>query len=398
MDDISKKALMIKDELTDIRRALHKIPETDFIENKTSLFICSKLDEFRIPYEIKAVTGISAFIKGKNPGKTVLLRADMDGLPIAEESGVDFKSEHEGYMHACGHDIHVTCLLGAAKLLNDMKEHLHGNIRLIFQPAEEGAGGAEPMIKEGVMENPHVDGAFALHVEPLEEVGNIQIREGGVMASPDDFELIVKGVGGHGAYPHKCVNPVLTGAMIVNAYQSITASKISPMTPSVVNVCSFHAGTCRNAVPDKAVITGTARSFDEETRKILREQLENTARGIAQAMGAEIEINYNQLFPPVINNHKMNEIVRKSADELSIVNNVIYLEEGSMAGDDFSYFSNLVPGAYFKLGVGNKNIGAVYPIHSPKFKADEDALPIGAAIMAQNAINFLNKNNTEDCG
>ena len=190
---IEEKAFQIKDELISIRRHLHSTPETDFEEIKTSSFIRSKLDDYGIPYTTSAKTGTVALIKGKNSNKTVLLRADIDGLPIKDESKFEIKSEREGYMHACGHDIHATCLLGAAKILNDIKDELNGNVKLIFQPAEEGIGGALPMIEDGILENPHVDAAFALHVEPLEKTGNIQIKDGSIMASPDDFKIVVHG-------------------------------------------------------------------------------------------------------------------------------------------------------------------------------------------------------------
>ncbi|MCC8169919.1 MAG: M20 family metallopeptidase [Oscillospiraceae bacterium] len=386
---IAKRAEEIKDELTEIRRTLHRIPETDFTEFKTSEYIQGKLREYGIPFEIKAVTGISALIEGTRGGKTVLLRADMDGLPIKEESGVDFASENEGYMHACGHDIHAACLLGAAKILNEMRDSLCGNVRLIFQPAEEGMGGALPMIEEGIMENPHVDGAFALHGEPLEKVGNIQIKDGSVMASPDDYEIIIHGIGGHGAYPEKCVNPLSVGAAILEKYHTLSRDY---NLPCVVTICSFNGGSCRNAVPDTAVLTGTARSLDPVTRKRLIELLEKTAQETAKDMGASVEFNFNVLFPPVINSAEMNKIVSASAKKLGL--GIVHLESASMAGDDFAYFGERVPSAYFKLGVGNKEIGACYPIHSPKFKADENALPIGAALMAQTAVDFLNERQT----
>lgn len=382
---IKEQAEKIKDELIEIRRTLHKTPETDFEEVKTSAYIQKKLTEYGIMFEIKAVTGISALIKGEKPGKTVLLRADMDGLPIKDESGFEVQSERDGYMHACGHDVHAACLLGAAKILNDMKSEINGNVRLIFQPAEEGNGGALPMINEGIMDNPAVDGAFALHVEPLEKTGNIQIKNGSIMASPDDFEIIIRGVGGHGAYPEKCVNPLSVSSAILEKYH--TLSKDYGL-PCVVTICSVNGGSCRNAVPDTAVMTGTARSLDPVTRKELVELLERIANDTAEDMGATVIFNFNVLFPPVVNNDKMNEIVVKSAQKLGL--GVTELTKASMAGDDFAYFCERVPSSYFKLGVGNSDIGAVYPIHSPKFMVDENALPIGTAIMVQSAIEFLN--------
>ncbi|MCH5211032.1 MAG: amidohydrolase [Oscillospiraceae bacterium] len=383
---IEKRAFELKDELISIRRELHKTPETDFEEIKTAEFIREKLTEYGIPYTIAAKTGTVALIEGKNAGKTILLRADIDGLPITDESDFEIKSEREGYMHACGHDIHAACLLGAAKILYDIKDKLNGNVKLVFQPAEEGNGGALPMIEDGIMENPHVDGAFALHVEPLEKTGNIQIKDGPVMASPDDFEIIIHGIGGHGAYPEKCINPLSVCAAILNKYHEIPKKY---NLPCVVTICTINGGTCRNAIPDTAVMTGTARSLDPDTREKLIRLLEDIALSTAKEMNASIEFNFNVLFPPVVNDVDMNKIIKQSAEKLSCINDVVTLDAPSMAGDDFAYFGERVKSSYFKLGVGNTEKGAIYPIHSPKFKADEDALPIGSAIMAQAAVDFL---------
>ncbi len=383
---IEEKAFAMKDELISVRRALHKIPETAYNEVKTAEYIRSKLTEYGIPYEIVTETGTVATIHGKHSGKTVLLRADIDGLPINDESDFEVKSEREGYMHACGHDIHAACLLGTLKLLNEIKGALNGNVKCVFQPAEEGDGGALPMIKAGVMENPHVDGAFALHVEPLEKTGNIQVKDGSIMASPDDFKITITGKGGHGAYPEKCVNPLTVAAEILIKCHEIPKKY---NLPCVVTICEIHGGTCRNAIPDAAVMTGTARSLDSDTRKKLVELINEIVTDTAKSMGAKAELDFNILFPPVVNDSKMNDIVRKSAEKLKCVKEVVELKTASMAGDDFSYFGELVPSSYFKLGVGNEDIGAVYPIHSPKFKADEDALPIGVSVLAQCATEFL---------
>ncbi len=383
---IERMAYALKNEIISVRNQLHMTPETDFNEVKTAGFIRKKLDEYNIPYFIAAQTGTVALIKGKNQDKTVLLRADIDGLPINDESDFPIKSEKKGYMHACGHDIHTACLLGAAKILNNIKDTLEGNVKLVFQPAEEGAGGALPMINEGIMENPHVDGAFALHVEPLEETGNIQIKDGPIMASPDDFEIIVNGVGGHGAYPEQSINPLTICAEILQKYHNIS---LKYHLPCVVTICSINGGNCRNVIPDNAVMTGTARSLDSQTRKKLMELLENISYETAKKYNTEIDFNFNILFPPVINHTDMNNIVKRSADKLKCINNIVILQNPSMAGDDFSYFGELVPSAYFRLGIGNVKKGVVHAIHSPKFLADENAFPIGSAIMAQIAVDFL---------
>lgn len=384
-----EKAEKMQPELSMMYRHLHKIPEISFCEFKTSQYIQNKLTEYGIKFRVLSGTGICADIKGEKDNilceKTVLLRADIDALPIEEKSGVEFASEHKGYMHACGHDAHTVCLLGAAKLLNANRDIFSGTVRIIFQPAEEGDGGALPMIQENVLEN--VNAAFALHVEPLEEAGNIQVKYGSLMASPDDFELTVTGKGGHGAYPHKCIDPILTASMIVNAYQTAVSRHIDPMTPAAVSVCSFHAGNCTNAIPDTAHLTGTARSLDYKTRKELMYILEKIAVDTASSMGAECDFVFKPLFPPVINDKKMTDIVVKTAEELGM--GVTWLEKASMAGDDFAYFLEKVPGSYFKLGVGNKEKGIIYPIHSPMFRIEESVLHLGSAALADTAVNFL---------
>ena len=389
---IEEKAFQIKDELISIRRQLHRTPETDFEEIKTSSFIRSKLDDYGIPYTTSAKTGTVALIKGKNSNKTVLLRADIDGLPIKDESKFEIKSEREGYMHACGHDIHATCLLGAAKILNDIKDELNGNVKLVFQPAEEGVGGALPMIEDGILENPHVDAAFALHVEPLEKTGNIQVKDGSIMASPDDFKIVVHGVGGHASAPEKCVNPVTIGTAIITEFEKLNATVLKDK-PCVMTVCYFNGGTCNNAIPQTAEIMGTARSLDNETREMLIELLDKTAHETAKKHGTTIDFTFNKLFPPVVNNNEMNDVIRNSAKKLTCINEVVTLDKPAMAGDDFSYFGENIPSAYFKLGVGNVEKGIFYPIHSPKFIADEDALPIGSAILSQTAVDYLDTYN-----
>lgn len=383
---IEEKAFAMKDELISIRRALHKIPETEFEEFKTAEYIRNKLTEYGIPYDIVCGTGTVVTINGNNTGKTVLLRADIDALPIKDESDFEIKSEREGYMHACGHDIHATCLLGTVKLLDEIKGTLNGSVKCVFQPAEEGDGGALPMINEGIMENPRVDGAFGLHVEPLERTGNIQIKDGSAMASPDDFEIKIQGTGGHGAYPEKCINPLTVAAAIMERCHSIPEHYD---LPCVVTICEIHGGTARNVIPDTVTMTGTARSLDPDTRASLIKLLDEVVRDTAKKLGASAELDFNILFPPVVNNSEMNELVKKSADKLDCISKIITLDRPSMAGDDFAYYGELVPATYFKLGVGNKEKGAIYPIHSPKFMADEDALPIGVSILAQTAIDFL---------
>lgn len=377
-----------ENELIKIRQDLHKIPELSGEEYKTAEYIRNKLSEYGVSYKTSYNTGTVALIKGTNPGKTVLLRADIDALPITEKNDILFKSTHEGVMHACGHDIHTACALYAAKILNSMKDDIKGNIKIVFQPKEETDGGAEPMISEGIMENPHVDGAFALHVEPLEECGYIQVKDGAIMASPDDFKIEIIGKGGHGATPHECIDPISIGVKIVECYNQVSSKYFSAQIPCVVNVCSFVGGNCSNVIPDKVTLLGTARSLDEDTREKLIVILKNIAENICSMMGAKCNFTFNKTFPPTINDHDMNEIVIKASKKIKKIKGITHLQYSSMCGDDFAYFARLVPSSYFKLGVGNKNIDK--PIHSPEFTADENALSIGVSILVQSVLDYLN--------
>jgi len=370
-----------------IREELHMYPEEGFCEIKTSEIIRRELTDMGIPFFASAKTGTVGLIKGKSDEKTVLLRADIDALPIQEETDVSFKSLNKGYMHACGHDVHTAVLLGTAKILMELKTELNGNVKLVFQPAEEGLGGAKPMIDEGIMENPHVDAAFALHVEPLEKIGNIQIRNGAIMACPDEFTIKIQGSGGHGSAPHQCIDPIAISAEIIKEYQTIVRKTISPMIPCVVSVCAIHSGSCANVIPDTAVMEGTVRAIDNETRFKIAEILEEKACKIAENMGGKCDFEYRALYPPVINNEKMNKIITNAAKKLSLIENVAELQYPSMAGDDFSYFSQVVPGAYFRLGVGNEKLS--YPIHNSKFNVDNKCFEIGPALMSQIVFDFF---------
>ncbi len=387
MTDIEKLAFEYEDEIINIRRDLHRMPELSFKEYKTAAYIRKRLSDMGIPYKEVCDTGTVAFIKGNRPGKTVLLRADIDALPIEEESGVEFSSENKGVMHACGHDIHTACLLGAAMILSKLRDTLSGTVELVFQPGEEEDGGALPMIEAGILGDEPPAAAFALHVEPLEDCGNIQFKNGAIMASPDDFEIIFRGKGGHGAYPHKAQNPINAAAAVVNALEVLSASAFDPMVPHVITICSINAGFCRNVIPETAVITGTARTIDPETRKRIAELIEDCAKKTAASMGVDAKVNYNWLFPPVINDKEMNERLISACRKLECVQEVKELERASMAGDDFAYFGERIPACYFKLGVGGE--GERFPIHSPHFWAEESSFKIGAAVMAQLAADFL---------
>ncbi|MBP3362053.1 MAG: amidohydrolase [Clostridia bacterium] len=367
-------------------RQLHKIPEPEFKEFRTSEFIWDFLSKSGLKPVKCAGTGIYADIAGKPGKKKILFRADIDALPISEESGVEFASENPGYMHACGHDMHTACLLFAAKTLNDNKDKFCGTVRVLFQPAEEGSGGALPMINEGAAEG--VTAAFAMHVEPLESVGTILYKDGGIMASPDDYKILIKGRGGHGAEPEKCINPITAAAKLISRYNKIKEVYFSN-TQCVTTVCTVNSGTMNNIIPDTLEMTGTARSFDAETRAKLKKLLEFYAEKTAGEFGADVEFTYNELYPPTISDSLMNEVVIKSALETEGITQIKELEKGSMTGDDFAYFTQLVPSSYFKLGVGGK--GNRYPLHSAKFRIDEKALMIGCRLFVNIACRYLSE-------
>lgn len=373
---------IMENEIIGIRRELHKIPELGRKEFKTSAFIKSKFDQYGLFYKEYYNTGIVGYINPEKVNKTILLRADIDALPQTEDTGLEFSSEHEGMMHACGHDFHMACLLGATKMLCALGENLDARIILVFQPDEEDEGGALPIIEEGIPGS--IDACLALHIEPLEYTGTIQIKDGAIMASPDNFFLTVTGKGGHGACPEKCINPILVISEIISEYQKIPESIDEDC---VVTVCNVSAGcNATNIIPDTAMLTGTARMLSESVRDMIESKLKYIADNICKKYNAQAQFNYQRLYPPLINSPKINEIVKNAAIKLGV--NVEYLDKASMTGDDFSYFAKLAPSSYFKLGVGSKALG-MYPLHSSKLNPDEKALKIGAELLTQIAVDFI---------
>ena len=380
---IKSFANIMENEIIEIRRELHKIPEIALEEFKTSAFIKSKLEQYGLYYKESFNTGVVGYINPEKTYKTILLRADIDALPQEEQTGLEFSSEHKGMMHACGHDFHMACLLGATKILCALGESLDARIILVFQPAEEDEGGALPMIEEGIADN--VDACIAMHIEPLEKTGIIQIKDDAFMACPDNFYLTVTGKGGHGAHPEKCINPISIMSEIVTEYHKIPNS-ISEKT--VVSVCNITGGcNATNIIPETVSISGTARMFSEKTRKEVEDKLYNITSEVCKKYNAEFDFRYNRLYPPLINSPKINKIVENAGHALGV--EVKRLKDTQMIGDDFSYFAELAPSAYFKLGVGSEELG-MYPLHSPMLNPDEKALKIGAELLALIAVDFIN--------
>ena len=378
-----------EEKLVEIRRDLHRNPELSFKEFRTTKLIKEMLREMDIEVlELGNETGVVGLLKGKEEGPTIGLRGDIDALPITEENDIPFKSENEGIMHACGHDVHTTSLLGAAMFLSEIRDDIKGQIKFIFQPAEEINEGAQLLIDYGVMENPKIDAVFGLHNHPDIPAGQVGVKVGGLMAAVDTIRIKVKGVGGHGAIPNKTIDPVLTSAAIIQGIQSIVSRNVNPLDSAVVSIGTLKAGEANNVIPEEVFMTGTVRTFNPELRKEMPNYLTRSIDHIAKAYGAEAELEYINHLPAVINDETMAELGRKAVTE-------ICGQEGpvdptpSMGGEDFALYMQDIPGCFFWLGVGNKEKGFVHQWHHPKFNADEKALPIGAGILTQSALEGL---------
>ncbi|SHH60747.1 M20 metallopeptidase family protein [Clostridium grantii] len=393
-DKLLEEAYKIKDELIKIRRDIHAHPETGLKEVRTSTLVANKLKNLGLDVQTNVgITGVSALLKGNHPGKTVLLRADMDCLEMDELNNVAYKSTFPGKMHACGHDAHVTWLLGTAMLLSNMKENIHGNIKFCFQPAEESHGGAERMIEAGILDNPKVDAAIGAHIWPSIESGKIGIKYGSMMAAPDMFKLIIKGKGGHGAMPHTTIDPINIANQIYNGFQTIVSRMTNPVEPVVITVGMFNSGSAHNIIPEEAELVGTVRTLTTEKRNQVPEQMENVIKGITSIYGAEYEFIYDRYYPPVINDNKMTDIIKLGASQIIGENNVEIISVPSMGGEDFSYFCEKIPSAFFNIGTYNKDKNIIHPLHSPYFDIDEEVLFKASAVMANCALTYLSKEN-----
>ncbi len=383
---LSKK---YSDEFIQIRHHLHQYPELSYKEFKTSEFIQQKLKGFGIDFEVMATTGVVAIIKGKNPGKKVIaLRADMDALPITEKNEVEYCSKNEGIMHACGHDVHTTCLLGAAKILNELKEEWEGTVKLIFQPGEEkNPGGASLMIKEGVLENPKPQSILALHVHPSLEVGKLSFRSGMVMASADEIYVTVKGKGGHAAAPHLTSDTILAASQLVVNLQQVVSRFNNPFNPSVLSITSFQGGNATNVIPSEVKLMGTFRAMNEEWRFKAHELIKNICQKTGEISGVEIDVKIDVGYPFVINNMELTEMAKRKASEFAGEANVEETEM-RMGAEDFAFYSHLIPACFFRLGVGNVKNNITSGVHTPTFNIDEGAIENGMGIMAWLAISL----------
>jgi amidohydrolase len=370
-------------EFIEIRHHLHAHPELSYQEFETSKFVQNKLKELEIPFEVKATTGIVGLIKGKNPEKRIIaLRADMDALPIKEENDIPYKSKNDGVMHACGHDVHTTCLLGAAKILNELKDEWEGTVKLIFQPGEEkNPGGASLMIKDGVLENPTPQAILALHVNTILEVGQLSFRSGKVMASADEIYITVKGKGGHAASPHLVIDPILISSHLIIALQQLISRNNNPFNPSVLSITSFNGGNTTNVVPNEVKLMGTFRAMDEEWRFKAHELIRKLTTDLVHSMGGEVDLLIDVGYPCVINNEKVTAVAMSKAIEYMGVENVSETEL-RMGAEDFGYYAQQIPACFYRLGTMNKAKGITAGVHTPFFNIDEEAIEIGMGMMA----------------
>jgi len=370
-------------EFIEVRHHLHANPELSYKEFQTSAYVQEKLASLGIPYTVIADTGVVGIIEGKDPSsKIVALRADMDALPIQEENDVPYKSVNAGIMHACGHDVHTACLLGAAKILKELSDEWEGTIKLIFQPGEEkNPGGASLMIRDGVLTNPSPQAIFGLHVHPGLPVGKFSFRAGQVMASADEIYITIRGKGGHAAAPHLTTDTILIASQLIVNLQQVISRNRDPFQPSVLSITSFQGGHTTNVIPSEVKLMGTFRALNEEWRFKAHDIIRRLSTNLAHSMGAEIDLHIDVGYPAVYNNEALNETARAIAETYIGTENV-ETTEMRMGAEDFGYYSQLIPGCFYRLGVGNVAKGISAGVHTPTFNIDEAAIENGMGMMA----------------
>ena len=387
LDKIKKLANGYAPEFIQVRHHIHANPELSFQEFGTSVFIQQKLAGWQIPFGVKATTGVIGLIEGKNPSKRIIaLRADMDALPILEANEVDYRSKNTGVMHACGHDVHTTCLLGAAKILNDLKDEWEGTVKLIFQPGEEkNPGGASILIGEGVLEDPAPQKIFALHVHPGMEAGQFSFRGGMVMASADEIYITIRGKGGHAAAPQFTADTILIASHLIISLQQIVSRNNDPFNPSVLSITSVQGGNTTNVIPSEVKLMGTFRAMNEKWRFKAHELIIKQTKELVTAMGAEAEIKIDVGYPFVFNNEQLSAEARLQAAKYAGDKNV-FETELRMGAEDFAYYSHKIPACFFRLGAGNKERNITSNVHTPTFNIDEAAIEQGMGMMAWLAV------------
>jgi len=389
---ILNKTAEIESKIIEIRHQIHQNPELSFAETETAALAASEMR--RLGFEVKEKifgTGVLATFKNSNQpdSKTLLIRADMDALPVQEKNNLFYSSQKDGVMHACGHDGHTAILIGTALVLKELAADFNGNLKFLFQPGEETSGGADGMIKEGVLKNPEVDAALGLHLWGSTPEGVVEYKSGPFMASPDHFDLKIIGRGGHAARPHNTVDPIPIGSEIISALQKIVSRRIDPSESAVISVCNFEAGSTHNVIPDSAILKGTVRSLKPKIREQLADNIETVIKNICNIYGAEYEFDYVFGYPPVINNSEMTDLLAHSAAKILGGDRVKERKKPEMGGEDFSFFGKEVPAVFYFLGIAPE--GKIINHHQADFKFDDSVLKDGVAVMAQTAVDFFNK-------
>lgn len=387
---INKRVDQLYPEFVKIRRFLHENPELSTKEFNTQKYLLKLLDKYDVEIDsnIKG-TGICATLKGKFPGKTIAFRGDMDALNIKEETGLPYKSAKDGIMHACGHDSHMTFLIGSLMVLSEFKDQLKGNIKFIFQPAEESVGGAREMIEDGALNNPKVDLIIGSHIWPEIDTGTIGLKKGPIMSSPDIFEIEVIGKGGHAGKPDKVVDPIMLAGEIITSVENKILRPSNPFEPIVITSCSINGGNSYNVVPDTCTIKGTVRTFSEKSRDYVESKMKNLINSVVNMSGGQSEFKYIRRFPPTINESNTIDFIYESASEIIGASNVLNIKYPSMSSEDFSYFLNEIPGAYIFIGTRNEKKNLIYDLHNPKFTIDEEALKVGIKVFVKSALDYL---------
>lgn len=391
-DLFKAKAADLHHQIIAWRRHIHANPELSFQEFNTAAYVETMLGEMGIASQRLAETGIVALVKGSSDnGRTIALRADMDALPITEANEVDYKSKIEGVMHACGHDVHTSCLLGAAYILNETRQHWKGEVKFIFQPGEEKLpGGASLMINEGVLTNPAPEAIIGQHVMPFIETGKAGFRSGIYMASTDEIYLTIKGKGGHGAMPHLNIDPVAISAQLITALQQVISRNANPTVPSVLSFGKVIANGATNVIPDQVYMEGTFRTMDENWRARAHECIKEIVNSVCSMYGATAVLEIRKGYPVLNNDEVLTTHARKVAVEYLGQENIVDLDLW-MAAEDFAFYSHKIPACFYRLGTGNKEKGITSSVHTPTFNIDENALPIGAGLMAWMAVSFLER-------
>lgn len=391
--DLYAKAKSLQDKYVGYRRQFHMHPEPGWEEFETTATVVEHLEKLGIPYKRIGTTAIVGLIEGGQPGdKCIGIRADMDCLPILEQTGVEYASKIEGRMHACGHDGHTAILMGVAELLSEMKESIPGKVKLFFQPAEEGPGGAKIMIEEGAMEDPKVDAVIALHIATVDlPTGQVAMMAGPSTGGAQGLNIAIKGRGGHGAHPHKSVDSIVAAAHVVTALQSIVSRERDPLDALVVTIGTIEGGYRGNVIADRVEMTGTIRTLEPDVRQAIPGQIERIVAGVCEAFRCTYELDIPEGIPSVINDQSMVDLAQEAISSFLGKENVIIKNRPSMGGEDFCYFAQAAPGVMFQLGAENAEKNCDYPGHHPKYNFDEDAIPIGMAALSQIALDYLKK-------